>query len=119
MIIAAGIFDVIFAVFHLTFETTFGWKRDLAHLRPVNAAIMRVMNLCLAWLFLLSGWVLVKHAGEVMSTELGRCLLAGLSILWWSRMVEQPIFFGLRWASNAFTAVFLLGALLHTLAFFS
>jgi len=115
MIVAAGLFDILIGVFHLTFEPLFGWRSDLARLRPVNAGIMRALNLCLTWLFLFLGWMLMTRADEIATTGLGRTLLLGLAILWWSRLIEQPVFFGTRRASIAFGLVVLAGALLHTI----
>lgn len=113
LVYAGGAFTAALAVFHLMFWRLFRWKSQLSHLHPINRAVMQALNLCLTFVFVLVAYLCFFHAGELISTPLGRSLLAGLSALWLFRMALQPVFFSahapLSWA---FVAYFLVGAML-------
>lgn len=110
LILAAAIFNFAFAGFHLMFWRLFGWKRDLPRLRPVNQAIVPVLNLALTFLFALAGAIMIIEAPIPT-------LLAGMAVFWLFRAALQPFYFGLGDpASRLITVIFLLGAILHGLA---
>jgi len=44
LVIAGGIFNIGFAIFHIFFWRLFGWKKDLSTLNYVNRNIMQVLN---------------------------------------------------------------------------
>lgn len=106
----AGAFNLGFALFHLAFWRLFDWREDLASLRPVNRAIVPVMNLALT--FLLAG------AGIVMWIDPGSTVvIAGMALFWSFRAVLQPLYFGLRHRlSLLMFALFVAGAILHAAA---
>jgi hypothetical protein len=106
----AGAFNLGFALFHLAFWRLFDWHEDLASLRPVNRAIVPVMNLALT--FLLAG------AGIALWIEPTSTLLtAGMGLFWCFRALLQPLYFGLRHPlSLLMFALFMAGAVLHAAA---
>jgi len=53
LIFAGGIFNLLFAVFHLFFWKLFNWKYELKSISFVNRNIMQVLNLCLAFVFVI------------------------------------------------------------------
>lgn len=115
-LILAALYNLGFAVFHLFFWRLFRWKEDLPRLRPVNRAVMQVLNLSLAFLLFALAYVLMFHPAEMLSTSIGRSLLVILSIFWLLRTIEQILFFRINnRISLAFTMVFLAGSLLHLL----
>jgi hypothetical protein len=116
LILAGGIFNIGFAVFHLLFWKVFHWKEDLAFLTSVNRSIMQILNLCLILLFLVMAYVSFFHTQEMLSTPLGNTLLAAFSLFWLLRMVEQIAFFRTRQtASLIITLVFFGGCCLYAL----
>lgn len=119
VIIAAGLFNLGMAVFHLAFWRVFRWNDDLPRLRPVNRAIVQVLNLCLTFLLAFFACVLLAFPSEVVMTALGRFLLLGLSAFWLVRAIYQPMFFGMKHpASVGFLAIFLAGSVLHGAAWY-
>lgn len=116
---AAAGYNVALAAFHLGFWRLFRWKEELPKLHPVNQGVMQVMNLMLAFTFLLLSALLVLNAAEIPGSRLGRSLLAGLMGFWLLRAALQfPFWRGQPGAINgAFTMLFLFGAGLHALAF--
>lgn len=112
-----GIYHLGFAVFHLFFWRLFRWQQDLAHLLPVNRAVMQILNFCLIFIFLLFAWISLVHPTELLLTGLGRAVRAGIALFWFLRTIEQVHFFGLRnRVSMIFTLVFLAGGMLYLLA---
>ena len=113
-ILLGGIFSLGFAVFHLFFWKLFMWKKDLASLTPLNRSIMQVLNICLTLVFLIFAYISLFHVEELLSTPLGRTLLALISAFWFLRAIQQIVFFGLRsLLSWGFLVVFLLGSGLY------
>lgn len=111
-----GIYNLGFAVFHLFFWRLFRWRQDLAHLMPVNRAVMQILNLCLTFVFLLFAWISIVHSTELLMTGLGKTIMAGIAFFWFLRMIEQILFFGLRnRVSMIFPFLFLAGGLLYLL----
>lgn len=115
-IIIGGFFALAFFVFHIFFWRLFDWKKDLSSLSPVNRAVMQILNLCLMIVFLIFAYVSIFHAGELLTTGLGRAILAGIALVWFLRAIMQIVFFGLRNAvSIAFFMIFLIGTGLYLL----
>lgn len=116
---AAAGYDLALAAFHLAFWRLFRWKEELPKLHPVNRGVMQVLNLMLAAFLLLMAVVLVLNAAEIMTTRLGRLLLAGLVGCWILRAILQPLFWkeASKATNVALIGLFMLGAGLHALAF--
>jgi len=113
-VLAAGIFDLLFALFHVMFWRLFGWKERLRSLDSVNRSLMPVMNIALIILFAVIGLALCLYPADVLQTGLGRFLLGGMTAFWVIRAAVQQPYFGLRHpASIALQLVFVLGAGLH------
>jgi hypothetical protein len=111
---AAGFYSLGFAVFHLLFWRLFNWREELRRLSFGNRAVMQVLNLSLTFAFLIFGYISLAHTEELLSTPLGRGLLALLALFWLARAVEQITFFGLRhWGSWAFLGIFVVGSSLY------
>lgn len=113
---AGGVFHLAIAVFHLFFWRIFHWKEDLASLTRINRAIVQILNLCLTFLFFVVAYVSFVHAAELISTPLGRTILASIALFWTLRLILQFVFFGARHkVSILFIVVFAIGAALYLL----
>ena len=103
----AGVMTAGMAVFHLAFPRLLGWQSALEPLDRVNRSVMVVMNLGLMAAFGLTAVLSLFYAQSLVSSELGRAVLTGLSIFWALRAIQQPIYFRLRQpASIALLAIF-------------
>jgi hypothetical protein len=110
----AGIYNLAFAGFHLAFWRLFGWERETARMTPVNAAILQVINLCLALMFVLAGAACLFFPTDLIGTDLGHFLLFAMAGFWLFRLILQPMYFGFRNAqSRVITLVFAAGVVLH------
>ena len=113
-IVAAGIFDIAFAVFHALFPIIFRWDERLKRLDPVNRAIMRTLNIMMALVMLAGGLAFALLPGVVAADRLGRGMLFAAAGLWLIRGALQGPMFGLAHpASKAMVLVFALGVALH------
>lgn len=119
LIRAGGAFCLAFAAFHLFFPLLFRWQAALAPLDAVNRGIVRIMNLCLTFLFAAFGFLALRYAEDMLFTALGHALLVVLAAFWLVRALEQWWFFGLRDPrSLAFFGAFLAGSALFVIPWF-
>jgi len=118
LIIAGGFFHLGFAAFHLLFWRVFRWKEELRRLGPINRGVMQVLNLCLTFVFLIFAYLSLFLPDEMLTTPVGRPLLAWIAVFWLLRAFQQLIFFSRRqWASWALFALLLVGAGLYGIPF--
>jgi len=116
MLTICALYNLAFAIFHLTFWKIFHWNKDLASLAHINRAVMQILNLRLIYVFLVMAFVCLVFQNELTATKLGQTLLIAFSIFWFMRTIEQVIFFGLKnKISLAMTLLFLLGGVIHLL----
>jgi hypothetical protein len=114
LVVASGIFNLVLAVFHMSFWRLFQWPVSLGSLGHVNRQILYILNLAITALFILSGVLLLAYSSDVLTTGLGLALLWGLALFWLARAALQPFMFGLRRPLSVLLfLVFLLGAGLH------
>jgi hypothetical protein len=115
LVLAAGAYNLGFAIFHLAFWRVFRWPASLVGSGGLNSAITQTLNVVLIYCFLFYGGALLwlGASGQRVSPLL---LLAGAGF-WFVRTVLQPLMFSFRQkASVAFTMLFLGGCVLHVLA---
>ncbi len=119
LIFIGGIFNLLFAVFHLFFWKLFNWKDELKSISFINRNIMQVLNLCLAFVFIIFFYISIFHTDEMLNTDLGLSLTLCISVFWFLRSLEQILFFKLKTAiSWILLILFVAGTLLYGLPFF-
>jgi len=119
LLIVGSIYNLSFAIFHLFFWKIFKWKTQLAKLDFINRAIMQVLNLCLIFCFLMFSYISFFHTSKLLTTRLGHSLMAGISIFWAFRAIQQIVFFKLKhWGSILFLLVFICGAIIYAIPVF-
>lgn len=118
-VLLCGLYSLAFAIFHLLFWRLFGWKTDLDKLRPENRAIMQILNLRLIYVFLFAAVMCFIFPVEMHATAMGKAFMAGFSVFWLGRTVEQFIFFRINHpAVHALTVTFILGSILFAIPVF-
>jgi hypothetical protein len=111
-----GVHSLLFAVFHIAFWKLFRWKTELQKISAVNRGILQILNLRLVFVFLLFAFLCFVYPRELYTTGLGRALLAGISLFWLGRLIEQFVFFQLKNVyTHILTAMFFLGFVLFLL----
>lgn len=117
-LIAGGIFNLGFTIFHLFFWKLFDWKKDLALLTPVNRSVVQILNLCLTFMIFVMAYLSLFLQKEMLTTRLGKSLLIAFALFWFLRMLEQIFVFEVKGRLSVFfTLIFLLGSTLYIAAF--
>jgi hypothetical protein len=113
-LIAGGTLTVAGGFFHLAFWRLFDWKNELPRLRSVNRGIMQVLNIQIAVIAFVLGFVTLRYSSELSSTAMGNALIWGIAVFWIIRTINQPLFWGMKSGiSRAFTAVWAVLALTY------
>jgi len=116
IIFICGAYCISFAIFHCLFWKLFNWKDDLAKLNFANRAVMQIANLRLIYFFLLVGVICFAFPSELITTNLGRFFLGGISLFWFGRTVEQFVFLRRKHkAIHILTFIFIAGIILFAL----
>lgn len=111
-----GVYSLAFAMFHVFFWKLFKWKQNLKKISSANRGIMQIANLRLIYLFLFIAYLCFFQKNDMIGTSLGNIFLAGISIFWLGRTVEQFVFFPLNnFFINSLTILFVLGSILFAL----
>ena len=114
LLLAAGLLDLGFALFHAAFWRLFGWPERLEPSGQLNTAIAQTLNAMLGFVFLAYGAVLVGQSGQGSVHPL--LPLAGAAF-WSLRLVLQFAWFDLApWPSKLIAGLFAVTAAAHLLA---
>lgn len=108
----SAMYDLGFALFHLTFWRWFKWPRSLERSGRLNQGITQTLNVMLSYVFVVYAVSLVLAATQTR----GPLALAG-SGFWLLRAIAQPVLFARTRLSWILAAVFALGAGLHAIAY--
>ncbi len=116
MIFLCGLYSLGFAIFHSQFWRLFDWKNDLSQLKPFNKGIMQIANVRLIYFFLFVAAICFIFPHELLTTGLGHFFLAGMSLFWLGRFVEQFIFLKIDHPMvHLLTYLFLIGTILFAI----
>lgn len=114
MLLAAGLIDLGFALFHATFWRLLDWPGRLAPSGGHNAAITQTLNIMLTFVFAAYGGAVLWQGAQGQAPTL---LPAIGAAFWLLRLVLQFVLFDFRpFVSKVITAAFALAAVLHLLA---
>ncbi|PZR26575.1 MAG: hypothetical protein DI535_13630 [Citrobacter freundii] len=115
-IYVCGVHSLLFAIFHIAFWKIFKWKTELPKLSRANSGIMQILNSRLTFVFLLFAFLCFFYPRDLYTTRLGQALLAGISLFWLGRLIEQFIFFPMgNVYTHLLTVLFFLGFVLFLL----
>lgn len=103
-----GALYIAWALFHLGFGRMFKWDVALAGLDYVNRTVYRIINLCIAFLFLAAGGLTLAYAPEMLTPGLGLALTAVLGAFWLFRLVLQLLMFKLSHPASQVLSFFFL-----------
>ena len=111
---ASGLYDLGFAVFHLTFWRLFRWPRSLESSGVLNTAVTQTLNIVLTYVFIVAGAAFVVGAVQDRSPTVLAIAGAGF---WALRAALQPILFDMdAHKSKPMTLIFVIGVVLHGIA---
>ena len=106
-----GVHSLGFAAFHLAFWKLFDWPAALRQTNIATRAVAQILNLRLIYVFLGMALLCFWLPAELLGTRLGHAVLAGMSLFWIGRTLEQFVFLRYNTALiHGLTASFVLGA---------
>ncbi|UHQ22419.1 hypothetical protein LVB77_17395 [Lysobacter sp. 5GHs7-4] len=115
-IVLGGLHSLAFAGFHLAFWKLFRWRDTLKTATVADRAILQILNLRLIYVFLGMAALCFAYTDELHGSALGHALLAGMSLFWVGRTIEQFVFLRInRPLVHVLTALFVLGAVLFAM----
>lgn len=115
-----GLHSLGFALFHLAFWKLFDWPQALRRTNAATRAVTQILNLRLVYVFLGVAALCFLLPQDLLGTRLGRAFLAGMSLFWVGRTIEQFVFLRVNHPLvHALTALFVLGAALFALPLFA
>jgi hypothetical protein len=114
-----GAHSLAFALFHMAFWKLFGWRQSLKAASVADRAILQILNLRLIYVFLCIAALCFVFADDLHGTAMGRAVLAGMSLFWVGRTIEQFVFLRInRPLVHVLTALFVLGAVIFAVPLF-
>ncbi len=98
---AGGIFLFICAIFRLVFPHIYHWQDKLARLEKEDATAisntLKLMNYCQFILWLIFAAIALFFSRELLSTQLGKCILTLIVLFWIIRIfLLQPLYVGFK-----------------------
>jgi hypothetical protein len=88
-LIIVGILLIVLALIHLLIPKYFNWPAELSSLSLGSRQIMYVHTFFVAFMVLLMGILCLCAPQELSETVLGRILVLGLFIFWFTRLIFQ------------------------------
>lgn len=116
LVYLCGIYSLGFAIFHVFFWRLFDWRNDLKKLSVANRAILQISNIRLIYILLLVAFLCFLFPTELTTSALGKTFLAGMSLFWFGRTIEQFIFLRVnKTFVHVLTILFVIGTILFAL----
>jgi hypothetical protein len=104
---AAGVINLLIAVFHLFFWYLFNWNEELPRLGATNQTIVQLLNLAVAYTAVLFAYVSLRHPRDLLDSRLGHAMLFLMGLFYILRAVVGVILEGLHNAPDVI--IFLIG----------
>lgn len=116
VIYVCGLYSLAFSLFHIGFWKMFKWKSELKKLNFANKGIMQILNIQLTYYFLFVAFICFVFPAELLTTKFGNLFLAGTSLFWFIRTIQQFIFLRANnYKIHILTFIFLVGTILFAL----
>jgi hypothetical protein len=116
IILLCGIYNIGFAIFHISFWKIFQWDTELKKISFANSGIMQILNVQIIFYFLFVAVVCFVFPTELLTTKFGNYFLGAASLFWFIRTIQQFIFLRANnYKIHILTIIFLAGAVLFAL----
>lgn len=113
LILAGGIYNLFFALYHCGFWKMFNWSAELEKLDFNNKWVMQVLNIQTIYYFIFTAVICFVFKNELLTTKVGKWFLIGTAGFWFIRAMEQFVYWEMGAASTIIMVLFfLLGSIL-------
>ena len=110
LLIAGGILNALFAVFHFALPSLAQWQNTLSTISTDSQAVMYTLNLAAAFTLLVFAFVSVFYRHDLLTTNLGKALSISIALFWLVRAVAQILYFRLG-VDGSWVGVLIFGAI--------
>ena len=93
LLIAGGILNALFAVFHFALPSLAQWQNTLSTISTDSQAVMYTLNLAAAFTLLVFAFVSVFYRHDLLTTNLGKALSISIALFWLVRAVAEILYF--------------------------
>lgn len=98
-----GILLIVLAGIHIVFPKYFNWGKELSSLSLINRQLMTIHTFFIALIVFLMGLLCLTSSDELISTNLGKKISAGLAIFWTIRLLIQFVGYSSKlWRGKSF-----------------
>ncbi len=116
IIFICGLYNIGFAIFHISFWKIFNWDSELKKLSFANKTVMQLLNVQIIYYFIFVAIICFVFPTELITTKFGNSSLSGASIFWLIRTIQQFNFLRANhYKIHFFTFIFLIGTILFAL----
>ncbi len=116
IIFLCGLYNIGFALFHISFWKIFKWDSDLKKLSFANRAVMQLLNVQIIYYFIFVAFICFTLPTELLTTKIGNYFLGGTSLFWFIRTIQQFIFLRANhYKIHILTIVLLIGTILFAI----
>ena len=116
ILIICGLYNIGFAIFHISFWKIFKWNSGLKKLSFANKAVMQILNVQFIYYFIFVAFICFTLPPELLTTNIGNYFLGGTSLFWFVRTIQQFIFLRANhYKIHILTIIFLIGTLLFAI----
>ena len=109
LLIAGGILNALFAVFHFALPSLAQWQNTLSTISTDSQAVMYTLNLAAAFTLLVFAFVSVFYRHDLLTTNLGKALSISIALFWLVRAVAESLCFRIE-VNGSWTGVLIFGA---------
>jgi hypothetical protein len=110
LLIAGGILNALFAVFHFALPSLAQWQNTLSTISTDSQAVMYTLNLAAAFTLLVFAFVSVFYRHDLLTTNLGKALSISIALFWLVRAVAEILYFRIG-VNGSWVGVLMFGAI--------
>lgn len=93
-LVAIGVIDILFFIFHLFFPRLFQWEKNKINLDKFNWAIYQTYHLIVLLMLAAMAYISIRHAADLVSLSLGGILLLFFVLFFVIRIAAEFLCFG-------------------------
>ncbi len=82
IIFICGLYNIGFAIFHISFWKIFNWDSELKKLSFANKAVMQLLNVQIIYYFIFVAIICFVFPTELITTKFGNFFMGGASMFW-------------------------------------
>lgn len=108
LILAGGIYNIFWALYHCGFWKMFNWNTELEKLDFNNKWVMQILNIQTIYYLIFTAIICFVFKKELLTTQIGKWFLIGTAGFWFIRAMEQFVYWEFGTTSTIIVVLFFL-----------